>query len=228
MHIHPPEIQSYTTTLPTTDYPYPQDQPLLRLPFELLRKNFKLAHLSVEKDSTAIRNTLKETANASLASTSSPGDVLKNLDGMISRMRGLKRKLAACAGEERRLQRHSLSRVKHLGELYTMQSLEDVRYERWSRTRLDRLMVDYLLRLGYQESARALAEEKGIEQLVDVETFVQMSKIRESLSAGKVNEALTWCAENKKELRRLDVSLTIDTCHMFLCFIGGRSSNMEG
>jgi macrophage erythroblast attacher len=124
-------------------------------------------------------------------------------------MRGLKRKLTACAEEESRLQTQSQSRIKHLGELYGMQSLDDVKYEEWSRTRLDRLLVDYLLRNGYKESASALASEKGIEDLVDVETFVQMSRIRESLLDKKVTEALAWCAENKKDLRRMEV------CHLF-------------
>lgn len=126
---------------------------------------------------------------------------------MISRMRGLKRKLTACADEEKRLQQHSKARTKHLGELYTIQSLDDVRYEAWSRTRLDRLLVDYLLRNGYIQSAVALAREKGIEQLVDTETFVQMSKIRDGLRAKRLSEVLTWCTENKKELRRMGVSL---------------------
>lgn len=183
------------------------DQPLLRLPFELLRKNLLQARGSVEKGSTAVRNSLKETANASLSNSSSPDDVLKNIDTMISRMRGLKRKLTTCVEEENRLHQHSLSRIKHLGELAAMHSLEDVKYEAWSRTRLDRLLVDYLLRNGYKQSAVALAKEKGIEDLVDVDIFVQMSRIRDSLRNGKVAEALAWCNENKKELRKMDNNL---------------------
>ncbi|KIN05936.1 hypothetical protein OIDMADRAFT_38343 [Oidiodendron maius Zn] len=183
------------------------DQPLLRLPFELLRKNFKVAHFHVEKESTAVKSTLRDTANASLNSHASPDDVLKNVDSMLARMRGLKRKLEACAEEEARLQQQSQSRVRHLGELYSMQSLDDVKYERWSRTRLDRLLVDYLLRNGYKDSATALAKEKGINDLVDVETFIQMSRIRESLRNGRVTEALAWCNENKKDLRRMESNL---------------------
>lgn len=86
-----------------------------------------------------------------------------------------------------------------------MQSLDDVKYEEWSRTRLDRLLVDYLLRYGYKESASELAQEKGIGELVDVETFVQMSRVSESLRRGRVTEALAWCNENKKDLRRMEV-----------------------
>jgi len=178
---------------------------LIRLPFELLRKNFKVAHFNVEKESTSVKSTLRETTHASL-NNASPDEILKNVDSMLARMRGLKRKLNACAEEEARLHQQSQSRVRHLGELYGMQSLDDVKYEEWSRTRLDRLLVDYLLRYGYKDSAQALSKEKGIEDLVDVETFVQMSRIRESLRNGRVTEALSWCTENKKELRRMEVS----------------------
>lgn len=87
-----------------------------------------------------------------------------------------------------------------------MQSLDDVKYEVWSRTRLDRLLVDYMLRNGYIQSAMALAQEKQIEELVDIGTFMQMGKIRDSLRNGRVNEVLAWCTENKKELRRMGVS----------------------
>jgi macrophage erythroblast attacher len=178
----------------------------LRLPYELLRKNFKVAQLSVERDSTAVKQSLKDTANACLSNSSTPDEVLKNLDSMIARMRGLKRKLTACADEEKRLQSHSQARIRHLGELYSMQSLDDVKYEVWSRTRLDRLLVDYMLRNGYVQSATALAQEKQIEELVDTGTFMQMGRIRDSLRNGRVNEVLAWCTENKKELRRMGVS----------------------
>ncbi|KAI5926397.1 CTLH/CRA C-terminal to lish motif domain-containing protein [Camillea tinctor] len=184
------------------------DQPLLRLPFELLRKNFRSAHFEVEKDGTFVKNLLKETASANYSQTPQE-DVLKNLDTMIARMRGVKRKLTAFAEEEDRLYHHEEARVKHLAELYSMYSVDDVKYESWSRTRLDRLLVDYLLRHGYNDSARALAEERGIELLVDVDTFEQMSRIRKSLLNGSVTEALAWCAagDTKKELRKMDSNL---------------------
>jgi macrophage erythroblast attacher len=156
-----------------------------------------------------VKTALKDTTTAALNASSSPDEVLKNVDSMLARMRGLKRKLTAYAEEESKLQQQSQSRIRHLGELYGMQSLDDVKYEDWSRTRLDRLLVDYLLRNGYKESATELAKEKGIEDLVDVDTFVQMSRIREGLQNGRVTEALAWCQENKKELRKIEVRLQI-------------------
>ncbi|KAK4123096.1 hypothetical protein N657DRAFT_597383 [Parathielavia appendiculata] len=183
------------------------DQPCLRTPYELLRKNFRSVHYPFEWDSTSVKNLLKETANGSLNGKTSPQDVVKNLDQMLAKMRGLKRKLTAAAEEEDRLYRQLDARGAHLRELANLNTVDDVRYEAWSRTRLDRLLVDYMLRHGYDSSAIALADEREMRDLVDIDTFVVMSKIRKSLEAGSVQEALAWCNENKKELRKMESNL---------------------
>lgn len=126
---------------------------------------------------------------------------------MITKMRGVKRKLTAHAEEEARLYHQSSARISHLGELYAMNTYNDVNYERWSRKRLDRLLVDYLLRNDCADTARTITSEKGMDDLVDVQTFVHMNNIRDSLRGGSVIEALAWCQENKKELRKMDVCI---------------------
>lgn len=92
-----------------------------------------------------------------------------------------------------------------------MHSLVDVRYEGWSRTRLSRLLVDYLLREGYAESAAHLAQSKGIEQLVDVEPFVACHRIERSLREGmSTSLALEWCKEHGKELKKAESRLEFE------------------
>ncbi|KPM46025.1 Protein FYV10 [Neonectria ditissima] len=180
------------------------DQPLLRLPSELLRKNFRSAHFTIEKDTSALKTLLKDSATAAVSGRASQQDVLRSLDSMLARMRGVKRKLATCAEDEARLHAHAAARIAHLDELYTMTSVDDVKYEAWSRKRLDRLLADYLLRHGYNESAKKLASQRGMENLVDMDTFVAMNRIRDSLTKGSVAEALSWCTDNKKELRKME------------------------
>ncbi|ERT02033.1 hypothetical protein HMPREF1624_00329 [Sporothrix schenckii ATCC 58251] len=190
------------------------DQPLLRLPYELLRKNFRSAHFIVEKESTSVKNALKEAATNGLknaGSATSTDDVLKSIDGMVARMRGMKRKLEACADEETKIYRHVDARTAHLAELASMHSLDDVAYETWSRRRLDRLLVDYLLRHGYNASAAALVDDDAsgaLRDLVDIDTFAYMSQIRQRLLHDhSVTEALSWCTDNKKELRKMESKL---------------------
>lgn len=122
---------------------------------------------------------------------------------MIARMKTLKRKLQVLHDEEQAIQAHSQKRIRHLQDLYEIQSLADVKYDEWSRVRLDRLMVDYLLRAGYSNSAACLAKEKDIEDLVDLDVFVQCQRVADGLEKGETKEALMWCTENRTALKKI-------------------------
>lgn len=171
------------------------------MPYNLSRSNFKTAqrlleHCSILKDLTALQK--------SSTKTSSPDTTLADLDAMISKMNTLKRKLENVRGEEQRLNKASKARIEHLQDLFDVQSLVDVKYDEWSRVRLSRLLVDYLLRSGYEKSAAHLARSKEIEELVDVEAFVAAGKIERSLREGRnVNPALNWCKENGQSLKKI-------------------------
>ena len=180
-----------------------KDQPLLRLPHELVRRNFKTSQRYVEREKDYLIPALKNTANAALSSTQTSDQTLADLDAMIARMQTMKRKLQALHEEEQAIQAHSQKRIRHLQDLYEIQSLADVKYDEWSRVRLDRLMVDYLLRAGYSKSAASLANEKNIEDLVDLDVFVQCQKVADSLERGETKEALMWCTENRTALKKI-------------------------
>lgn len=125
---------------------------------------------------------------------------------MLAKAQTLKRKLESLQDEERVINKHQKARLQHLQDLHEIPSLVDVKYDRWSRVRLDRLLVDYLLRMGYTDSARQLAQEKGIEDLVDVDVFLAAGHIEQSLRAGRSQECLAWCTENKRALKEMNVS----------------------
>ena len=181
------------------------DQPLLRLPVELSKKNFKTALQHLEHDRKAISNSLRSIANVSLNYKDSPSQSVESLDNMINRMQNLKRKMETLHEEEKTLHLHSRKRLQHLQDLYEIPSLADVKYDEWSRIRLNRLLVDFLLRSGYGESARALAKEKGIEELVDLDVFVQCHKVEESLRRRSTQECLAWCSEHRELTRKSNV-----------------------
>ncbi|KAJ6010500.1 hypothetical protein N7451_001912 [Penicillium sp. IBT 35674x] len=186
------------------------DQPLLRLPHELARRNFKAVQRVVEREKEYVLPALKEAANASLSNTHTPDQTLAALDAMISRMQGLKRKMESLQEEERRIQSQSRKRIQHLEALHNIPSLADVKYDQWSRVRLDRLLVDHMLRSGFSESAKQLAEERDIEGLVDLGVFTQCQRIVESLRRGDTKEALQWCGENKAALKKSNHNLEFE------------------
>jgi macrophage erythroblast attacher len=116
--------------------------------------------------------------------------------------------------------------------MYQIPTLVDVKYEEWSRVRLDRLLVDYLLRMGYTGSARQLAQEKHIEALVDVDEFEAVGKVETSLSSEhRVDLALAWCVENKQNLKKMDKN-TLEyelrlQQHIELCRAGHTTGDMK-
>lgn len=116
----------------------------------------------------------------------------------------MKRKLSALNDSTRDLHQQSQARVRHLEELYQIPGLADVKYEDWSRVRLDRLLVDYLLRMGYVDSARSLAKEKGIEDLVDCDAFAKCGEIERSLRVErKLDQALAWSNDHKATMKKM-------------------------
>ncbi|EEP79179.1 conserved hypothetical protein [Uncinocarpus reesii 1704] len=186
------------------------DQPLLRVPYELARRNFKSVQRIVEREKDHIIPSLKETANASLSGSQSPSQTIEALDAMIARMQGLKRKMEALHEEEKKIATQSQKRIQYIQDLYKIPSLADVKYEQWSRTRLNRLLADHMLRSGYLESAKQLAEDKGITDLVDLNVFAQCQRIADSLRRGDAKEALQWCGENKVALKKIQNRLEFE------------------
>lgn len=180
------------------------DQPLLRLPNELLRKNLKSAQRQIEFTKQNVTTALQASSNQS------PADTLASLDSTLAKAQTLKRKLEALQDEERMLHRQQKARIQHLHELHEIPSLADVKYEKWSHTRLDRLLVDYLLRQGYTQSAKDLAREQEIEDLVDISVFEECGRIQQSLRAGHVQDCLAWCAENKQALKKVESNLELE------------------
>lgn len=192
------------------------EQPLLKVPYELSRKNFKTAQRHVERERDQLLSSLKRTTTISRDSTSQCAQngttsassestpTLQNLDNMIQRLEGLKRKLSSLHAAETDAHRATKARLTHLSSLHSIHSVSDVAFDTWSSTRLNRLLVDYLLRQGYNESARSFAAATGIEDLVDVDAFTTCSDVERSLRDGhNTNEALGWCSENKQSLKKM-------------------------
>ncbi|KAJ5736583.1 uncharacterized protein N7483_001708 [Penicillium malachiteum] len=189
---------------------YILEQPLLRVPHELARKNFKTVQRVVEREKEYVIPALLDAANGSISLNQTPDQTLAALDAMISRMQGLKRKMEGLQEEERRIQDQSRKRIQHLQALDQIPSLADVKYDQWSRVRLDRLLVDHMLRSGHAESAKQLAQEREIEDLVDIGVFTQCQRIVHSLSQGDTKDALQWCGENKAALKKSQHNLEFE------------------
>jgi macrophage erythroblast attacher len=178
-----------------------QDQPLLRLPYELHRNNFKTAQRNIEQSQARVEELIRAALKNVAAN---PRETEASIDAATARLKTLRAKLQSLDRTQQTLSRQADARLQHVEDLHAVQSLADAGYERWSRTRLDRLLVDYMARSGFVRSAKQLVEDKGLGDLVDVDEFEAVGRIVHSLrSEHRVDLAMAWCGENKQNLRKL-------------------------
>lgn len=191
-----------------------QDEPLLRVPLELLKNNLKIAQQHCDKTAKKVNELVGRGAKIYVEAgddevAEADAALVSNIDQALNNLYALQKKLTTLNESNQTLHKKTKARITHLAELHKIPSLADVKYEEWSRVRLDRLLVDNMLRQGFFESAKQLAEEKGITDLVDIEVFEAVGRIERSLKVDKrVDLALAWCAENRSNLKKLqqDVS----------------------
>ncbi|ONI24073.1 hypothetical protein PRUPE_2G222200 [Prunus persica] len=165
----------------------------LRVPFEHYKKTIRANHRVVEREMSSVINGVSEAADSDDMSSD---DAVNHLSSLVSRLQGLKRKLEEGSRTEHLQAQRCRARLDHL-ESADVESLSD-----WNNTRLNRILVDYMLRMSYYDTAAKLAESRNIQDLVDIDVFQEAKKVIEALQNKEVGPALAWCAENKSRLKK--------------------------
>ncbi|TFY52525.1 hypothetical protein EVJ58_g9968 [Rhodofomes roseus] len=187
------------------------EQPFARVPYENYRKVFRSSQKNIEKELGAVQTAANAIAKRAKLESRDAEDAIEAVDGMITRVENLKRKLAD-------LQSSSGSptlgvmreRFQHLMSVETMQTTKDPEFARWADTRLDRWLVDWSLRNGKEKTAKMIADDRGIERLVDIDLFSDIRRIADALKQRSCAEALVWCSDNKSALRKVKNTLEFD------------------
>ncbi|OIT30426.1 PREDICTED: macrophage erythroblast attacher [Nicotiana attenuata] len=167
----------------------------LRVPFEYYKKTIRSNHRIVEKEVSAVISGVSDAA-AAADSVMSRDDAVNRLNSLVSRLQGLKRKLEEGSRTENLQAQRCRARLDHL-ESADPENLSD-----WNDIRLKRILVDYMLRMSYYDTAMKLAESSNIQDLVDVDVFHEAKKVIDALQNKEVTPALAWCADNKSRLKK--------------------------
>ncbi|KAL3370295.1 hypothetical protein AABB24_007361 [Solanum stoloniferum] len=164
----------------------------LRVPFEHYKKAIRANHRIVEKELSAVINGVSDAAESDM----SRDDAVHHLNSLVSRLQGLKRKSEEGSRTENLQAQRCRARLDHL-ESADPENLSD-----WHDTRLKRILVDYMLRMSYYNTAVKLAESSNIQDLVDIDVFHEAKKVIDALQNKEVTPALAWCADNKSRLKK--------------------------
>lgn len=140
-------------------------------------------------------------------------DALSQVDSMISRMKGLKRKIYQLKEEQNTHLVKTKARIDFLARLNSpdMTDIDCDAFKSWSRTRLEMLISDYCLREGMIKTAKLHSEKLGIENLVDSEELSSCFAIEQSLrKEHTTDKCQAWCQENRQFLKKIRSNLEFE------------------
>ncbi|KAJ0102131.1 hypothetical protein Patl1_06214 [Pistacia atlantica] len=171
----------------------------LRVPFEHYKKTSRANHRAVEKEVSSVISGVADVADSD---NFSKDDAVNHLTSLVSRLQGLKRKLEEGSRTEHLQAQKCRARLNHL------ESADAENLSEWNNMRLKRILVDYMLRMSYYDTAQKLAESSNMQliymcqDLVDIDVFQEAKKVIDALQNKEVAPALAWCADNKSRLKK--------------------------
>nr|KJB76494.1 hypothetical protein B456_012G092000 [Gossypium raimondii] len=200
-----PETAATTTAITVTSNTAPSsklshlteslklEHQFLRVPFEHFKKTIRTNHRTVEKEVSAVISSVTDVADSDEISKD---DAILSLTSLVSRLQGIKRKLEEGSHAENLQAHRCRARLDHLD------SADAENLSEWNNVRLKRVLVDYMSRMSYYDSAMKLAESSNIQELVDIDVFQEAKKVIDGLRNQEVGPALAWCADNKSRLKK--------------------------
>jgi len=201
----------------------------LRVPCENLNQNFRTGKRAFDKEIGAILEDIGKSARLWSDRTAARGHA--------ARLRILRRQLEELRAEQSPMMGRLSMRLVHLrhgadvlqwtpesgplpvGTPYAswyklLQDLEggpegggvDQRGS-WVKVRMDRFLVDFMLRQGLYNTAEMLSSSPHLDPFVDIDTFKSSKKVIDALCRRDCSEALSWCIDNRRRLAKMKSSL---------------------
>ncbi|KAJ2835963.1 GID complex subunit containing RING finger motif [Coemansia erecta] len=185
------------------------EEPFIKAPLEQLKRVVRQSQKQSERSASQVSAVLGNMAKQGDAMDDEEVD--QELGGLIDRLKTLKRKLEEAKSEEALLIQRSKQRATDLNELSSFESSSVPEFQRWCRSRLDRVLIDYMLRNGSVDTAKLLAKNGNLEHFADSSLFeLVMSIERELCEQHSCSGALLWCAENRSALRKIQSALEFE------------------
>lgn len=147
------------------------------------------------------------------------GTITKLLDGVVEKLHILKRKAEESISEELSAGYVCKRRVEHLKQNVKPQNISNPRdpdevpeesqisiaaENQWKKIRLNRLIVEHFLRLGYYDTAEILANRSGIREISNLDIFNVTREVEKDLNQHNTGKLIMWCIDNKSKLRKIN------------------------
>ncbi|VDD86692.1 unnamed protein product [Enterobius vermicularis] len=206
----------------------------LKVPYELLNKKFRIAQKAIDRHNYRIKEAgshlLSKFEDSKESKVVAVKKVAADAKAVLERLEALQQCLPQSIDDEFAMAKLLESRLHYLkgansGDKWAVAA--------WRQQRVDRLIIDYLLRSGYFETAQKLAEHSDVQDMCNktifeiarqltlkiLEGYLIIKKalqVEDSLSRHETDRCMEWIMDNKSKLRRLksnfEVTVRIQEC----------------
>lgn len=183
----------------------------LKVPYEILNKKFRTTQKTLDKQVNQVQCCSNE-VEKSLNSGSNVSEIRKLLGGVVERLQVLKRKADESTLQEIMATYVCKRRLDHLkcnSSLEPASSYEvwQAAIDKWKRIRMDRMIIEHFLRLGYYETAEQLAGRTEIRQFTNLDIFCTPREVERDLAEHKTAKCIAWFSDNKSKLRKINSNI---------------------
>lgn len=204
-NLFPPNAPHDRLEIPTGNDIRAMEHPTLKVPYEVLNKKYRSTQKIIDREVSHLNQSVQELRR----SIDDLPTVHRALESMVENLRVVKRKADESILNEQEAAQVCKKRLDHLkGMIEFPKSGSAINV--WKRKRIDRLLVDHLLRDGHYETAAKLSEQSGLENLTNIELFMIARKVEQSLESGDTSTCLAWCHDNKSRLRKSKSTLEFE------------------
>uniref|UniRef100_A0A5S6QCX6 E3 ubiquitin-protein transferase MAEA n=1 Tax=Trichuris muris TaxID=70415 RepID=A0A5S6QCX6_TRIMR len=176
--------------------------------YEELNKEFRFAQKALDRESARTHDLMREIEQFLKGPTVSVNHLRPLIEGLQEQIIKIKGKLLENVSKEKTMADALKTKLTHL-KAYDDHELSQEEKDSLHQVRLGRILVDYMLRCGYYDTAEKAAERLGITEVTNVMHFAGAKKVEKALLARRTNECLDWCHENRSKLRRLKSSFEL-------------------
>lgn len=183
-----------------------------QVPYEILNKKFRVAQKNLDRELNQIHNAANELESELTEGTA--GKISQLLGGVVEKLQALKRKAEESIPEELSAAHVCKRRLDHLKQKCANETDDTIDPElrlaaanQYKKIRLDRMIVEHFLRLGYFKSAEMLANRSGIRDLTNISIFQTSKEVEQDLANHNTVKCIAWCNDNKSKLKKINSTI---------------------
>eukprot|EP00099_Drosophila_melanogaster_P028867 NP_733044.1 uncharacterized protein Dmel_CG31357 [Drosophila melanogaster] len=184
----------------------------LKVPYEMLNKRFRSAQKIIDREVDQVINVSRQVEKA-LEAEEGPilAEVTKLVDNVAQKLQVLKRKAEESINDELSVTQICKRKLDHLKGITPPSSVTGDLWQgsvdQWKRIRLDRLVIEHLLRMGYYETAEELAAKSDVRHLTNLDIFQTSREVEDDLASHSTTKCVLWCIDNKSKLRKINSTI---------------------